>query len=614
MSLVSHIIKAKFKLFAAFFILIALVRIYDVASKISLTVDEPQHLLTGMELIQFDHYTLENLHPPLTRLLVAAPLYFFKGIRIDKNLYNYKIDPLSWYSKFMAYTLFSYGRFRVDYGVSLLGNNELEFRENLLLIRLPTMLFFVFGGVFLFLLAKLVYKSESVAACTIFFYSTLPIILSNASLATTDMGCVATVIFGMYSGILWLQRPIWRISALFGFSIGLIAATKYSGIPWLLIAASSVLIAKDFTERKISKGYKWRWIKQIAFVFFISFFVVWATYFFSIGYLGDKHYIFHKIIHDFIDIINKSDAASVIKSENAIRNFIIPMPEFWDGFFELLLRNNQHFVGYIFGKFQFEHGAWFFFPVATLFKMPIAFLVLVLVGMIYSIKDYMKTRNWLILWIPITVVFSYFFVMLASNINIGIRHILPTLVLLCLFAGYFLNICISNICTSFSGDVILDKSKAWLGIIILVPYLYSSISSHPNYIGYFNIFAYPYPERILSDNDFDMGQDIYDALHELENRGIIDQTVIIVPNIHPFNAANMYNIHNYSNGLSYYNSAINKPNSDVKYLLVSIWMYQIRLLLDTSKYNYLKEKDCKIPPTRIANTFFLFEGEICSWQ
>ena len=69
---------------------IAVVRIVSTYHVFGQTTDEPDHVATGMEWLQYGTYTFEPLHPPLARVAVALGPYL-SGLRL-KDHRNFWIE------------------------------------------------------------------------------------------------------------------------------------------------------------------------------------------------------------------------------------------------------------------------------------------------------------------------------------------------------------------------------------------------------------------------------------------------------------------------------------------------------------------------------------------
>ena len=87
-----------------------------------------------------------------------------------------------------------------------------------------------------------------------------------------------------------------------------------------------------------------------------------------------------------------------------------------------------------------------------------------------------------------------------THINIGVRHILPV------YIGF------SLLAAAAAIDWLeLGRARKWIliAVAVLVVWLAgSSLLSHPDYLAYFNEFAFGEPQNILVDSDLDWGQDV----------------------------------------------------------------------------------------------------------
>src|SRR5207237_9618111 len=76
-------------------------------------------------------------------------------------------------------------------------------------------------------------------------------------------------------------------------------------------------------------------------------------------------------------------------------------------------------------------GWWYFFPVALGVKTPIAFLILLVIGLVLCWK---RRRTAAYAFLP-AVSLGILLPAMTSHVNIGIRHILPLYSLLSIIAG-----------------------------------------------------------------------------------------------------------------------------------------------------------------------------------
>jgi hypothetical protein len=181
-----------------------IVSTYDVFSE---TWDEVAHVAAGMEWLQNGSYTLEPMHPPLARVAVALGP-FLSGIRWTPQL-----------------------------GMWAGGNAILaarnQYLRNLALARMGVLPFFL-AGAFLTWYWTLARYGAIPAVVATLFYTTSPVILGHAGLATTDMAAAAGFTGALLAFIYWLENPTTARSAAFGAATALgFASSAFPSSCWL---------------------------------------------------------------------------------------------------------------------------------------------------------------------------------------------------------------------------------------------------------------------------------------------------------------------------------------------------------------------------------------------
>ena len=144
------------------------------------TWDEPAHVAAGMQWLDQGLYTYEPLHPPLARVMVAL------GPRLVGS------------------------RSAGQENVWLEGNAILyaggKYDRNLALARLGVLPFFLLACLVVFAWARRI-AGPGEAVCAVLLFSTLPPVLAQAGIATTDMAVTATVALAVYWLLLWVEQP-----------------------------------------------------------------------------------------------------------------------------------------------------------------------------------------------------------------------------------------------------------------------------------------------------------------------------------------------------------------------------------------------------------------------
>ena len=151
---------------------------------------------------------------------------------------------------------------------------------------------------------------------------------------------------------------------------------------------------------------------------------------------------------------------------------VMPPREYVAGVLQVKAMNAAPPKAILFGEVR-TGGWWYYFPVTLFFKTPIAFLVLALVGL----RRDLALVAAVILGIAMT-----------SDINIGVRHVLPIYAPLAIAAA--------------------AVRVRWLTYALGAWLVVGSALAHPDYLPWFNAFAGREPHRVLGDSNLDWGQDV----------------------------------------------------------------------------------------------------------
>ncbi len=147
-------------------------------------------------------------------------------------------------------------------------------------------------------------------------------------------------------------------------------------------------------------------------------------------------------------------------------------------------------------------GWWYYFPLAILFKTPVATLIAVVTALVIGaamLRSKIASRGWPICALTIAPVF-YMAVAMRSNLNIGLRHILPVYPFLFILVGV----------AAAAAYQRRPKLTAGILLVLLGGLLTETIAAYPNYIPFFNAAAGGSRGgiRLLSDANLDWGQDL----------------------------------------------------------------------------------------------------------
>lgn len=458
---------------------IGVARIISTYKVFSQTTDEPAHLITGMEWLQRGTYTFEPLHPPLGRVAIALGPYI-SGLRLSDR-----------------------------YGMWEKGNRILldgSYQHNLTLARLGVLPFFLLTAVLVFFWGRGRYGEIPALLATLLF-TTTPVVLAHAGLATTDMALTAAFTGAWMAFVALLDRPTYLRCLVFGLAAGVAALSKFSALVFLPACAAALLVWRWFLSRSKKVNVtpdRFRWIKGISLVGLVMFLVIWAGYRFSVGSVTSAaarpHPTLDRMFGARGDFHNWSYAVAESRWVLA--------PAFLQGLAEIHQKNAGGANGYLLGHVR-KTGWWYFFPVAVTVKTTIALLVVAGVGAISLLKSSWREKNWIVA-APVIAALVLLLVCMPSHINIGVRHILPIYPLFAILGGFGAYRIWNAPNKHYVGPVLVLMLLTWQ--------VAASIRVHPDYLAYFNEFAGQHPERILVDSDLDWGQDLLRLSSVLQQR------------------------------------------------------------------------------------------------
>src|SRR5271157_1382579 len=233
-------------------------RIVSTYHTFSQTNDEPAHLAAGMEWLQRGSYTFEPLHPPLARVAVAVGPYL-SGLRLNghQNLWMEGNE-----------LLLAQGRYL----------------HNLSLARLGVLPFFLLATFLVWYWARVRYGNGPALVATILF-TTSPVVLAHAGLATTDMALTATFTGALLAYINFLEKPTYLRSAILGATAALAVLSKFSALVFLPACGLTLLgtrwLMGQHRKENALAAVRARWGRAIALSSVVAVQVVWAGYRFS---------------------------------------------------------------------------------------------------------------------------------------------------------------------------------------------------------------------------------------------------------------------------------------------------------------------------------------------
>ncbi|MFA5172913.1 MAG: glycosyltransferase family 39 protein [Candidatus Paceibacterota bacterium] len=539
-------------IFSAPFLIISLVALLSLflmlsaSSRDSAIMDELAHIPAGFSYDKYFDFRLNPEHPPLLKALSALPLVFMDlNFPLEKESWQEEINGQWWVG-----TQFIFES----------GNNAdaIIFWSRLAPILLTILLVFLIY----FWSAKLVGKWWGILPAFLFAFS--PIVLAHGHYVTTDLAAAFGIFAATFSFLNFLEKPNRKNLIIAGLVFGIAQLLKFSAvllIPFFIfIALIHFLVSlKGFSRfapnHKIKFFFKKAgvYILWLFSIFFIGFLLVYAVYFvFTFNYPVERQ------VDDTREILTSFAGSPTPVGETcsgkrcladldiwlAGNSLTRPAAEYLLGVLMVMQRssggNTAFFLGEVGGG-----GWWYYFPVVYLLKEALPVLLLILfafnsavIRLFRSLKpghikiaEYLNT-NFAEFSMLVFVVF-YWAYSVSSPLNIGVRHILPTIPFI-----YILTV--SALKKSFYFESKSESSSWFSGffktlglisknanklVILFAVLLWFSIESalaYPNYLSYFNEFGGGTKNgyRFVTDSNYDWGQDLKELAVFVEKNNI----------------------------------------------------------------------------------------------
>ena len=323
------------------------------------TTDEPAHIATGMEWLQYGTYSFEPLHPPLARVAVAIGPYL-SGLRLQDHR-NLWIEGNE--------LLFARGRYLHD----------------LSLARAGVLPFFLLATFLVWYWARTRY-GDGPALLATFLFTTSPVVLAHSGLATTDMAAAATFTAALFSYINFLEKPTYLRSAILGLATSLAILSKFSALVFLPACALTILLTRWLILRRAPETSRPAahalWGRTLILATLVMFLVGWAGYRFSLSSATTAA----ERPHYTLDQLFGASGALHHVAYAAAESPFIPAPAFFQGLAKVRFKESMGHKSYLLGHVR-QTGWWYFFPVALAVKSTIPFLLLAAMGIFYLGKS-----------------------------------------------------------------------------------------------------------------------------------------------------------------------------------------------------------------------------------
>lgn len=458
----------------------------------SATMDELSHIPAGYSYLSQKDFRINPEHPPLIKDLAAFPLLFLNlNFPSDSPAWTEGVNEQWWYGWEFLYNS---------------GNNP---DQIIFWARLPMVFVLIFLGWFIFWWTKKEFGKE-VAIFALALFSFSPTFLAHGRLVTTDVGAALGLVLATCFWLKFLKNPSKKNVILAGIIFGICMLFKFSLILLIPFFAIITIIFSLLNKKSL---LKYIGLSLLAGLIGVVFVMLPVYQFHTLNYPPEKQL---------------SDTTLLLESSpmGALKNICIWMSDkpvirgLGHYFLGLLMATQRTAFGntVYFMNVISASGWWYYFPVVYFLKVPLGFHILTLISLIlvsfqirkpFWVETIKRIKEWILNHFTefsmLVFLAIYWTTSMLGSLNIGVRHVLLTFPFTYVLVSLGLTSGVLQIKTPF-----FKKVASFIIIILVAWYVFSSLSSYPHYLSYFNEVAggtdngYKY----VVDSNYDWGQDL----------------------------------------------------------------------------------------------------------
>ncbi len=506
----------------------------------SAIMDELAHIPAGYGYVHNFDYRLNPEHPPLVKALAMLPVLFLNP--------TFPTQSDAWQNQINS---------QWNVGAEFLYHSGNDANAIIETARIMPILLTILLIIFIYLFARRL-MGNWWALLPAFLFGLSPNVLAHGHYVTTDIGAAFGIVFATFFFLKFIEEPSQKNLWFAGLSFGVAQLMKFSApflVP-LFIFCAIILWIRDaaihWSESEHRARFKklmmdgWRHFCRLFFIFAIGYiFIVYPIYF-----IFTANYPIAKQASDTATILGSfangpAPAGQFCHGMRCLADLDIwmagnpifrPFAQYMLGILMVMQRVDGGNTIYFWGQIV-NFGGWTYFPKLFSIKETIPTLIVVLLALVLALWKIIKRTvslrgkikkeflDYLCLnfaeFTMISFIAFYWIYSMQSPLNIGIRHLMPTIPFIYILAAGVWKKWVINIRLpegEITQDSIMIMARSFFAsaakyvfLVILVVWLFLETAlAAPNFLSYFNEFGggvtggYHY----VTDSNYDWGQDL----------------------------------------------------------------------------------------------------------
>ena len=386
------------------------------------TIDEAYHIAAGVSYVKYHDFRINSEHPPFVKFWVGSVMAA-TGFRLDSlRQFNDKPGERD-YANLAVFRQNDPDSVQRRARVAMYGLN------GLLLLALAFALKRVFNA--------------GVSLGTLLFLAIDPTVAAHLPVVMTDLPVALLSATAVVLAAKAFRE--WRLADLVACSafLGLALTTKHSA-PVAVLGVAFIGAGLALFQRLESQKHS-RWLKgaKLGAVLGGAMVVLWFSYFFRCSETPNGVESFNRPLAEKINDVSSLRYHAVLAAMAATH--VVPRAYLW-GFADTIRAGleGRESLQLFFGRVYHSRGPRYFFPAMIAVKVPIGLIALMLLGLFLFITRRIP-RDWILPCGVVLAIAVFFLLVLSTGTTYaGIRHALPVVVLLAVFAGLGFEMALSS--------------------------------------------------------------------------------------------------------------------------------------------------------------------------